>query len=95
MAINAALQKPGHVLDMGAWHAGHSGPCGTTHCRAGWAIVLHPQGVQLEKRFGSAMAAAILYHHCSVLKERPDWDADETTSLRDIQRAAELQEQQA
>jgi len=43
-------------LDMSDWHSG----CGTTHCLAGWATTIHPQGVELEKMIGTGAAGKIL-----------------------------------
>jgi hypothetical protein len=55
-AILAALEAGG-TLDMRTWHT-----CGTTHCRAGWAIVLAGDaGVQLEARVGAGTAGALIY----------------------------------
>lgn len=52
-------QKLSNVLtdsfDMDSWH------CGTSHCRAGWAIHLHENGRALEKVFDSGVAGAIIY----------------------------------
>jgi hypothetical protein len=47
-------------LDMSSYHK--NGYCGTTHCRAGWEIVLHPQGQILEKYLGSWMAATVIHY---------------------------------
>lgn len=41
---------------MKAWHS----TCGTKHCLAGWVIKLHPQGKDLEKRYNTAWAAAMI-----------------------------------
>ena len=42
---------------MGAWHT-----CGTTHCRAGWAIHLAGEdGYALERFYGEALAAQLIY----------------------------------
>lgn len=55
-SIYAAASQP-KALDMGDFHR-----CETTHCRAGWAIHLAGEaGYDLEKRFGSILAAMIIY----------------------------------
>lgn len=44
-------------LYMETWHT-----CATTHCLAGWAVVLGgPAALALEQRFGSATAGALVY----------------------------------
>lgn len=53
-------------LDMAHWHGFRSerttwDSCGTTHCRAGAAVAIHPLGKQLEAIFGSALAGAVIY----------------------------------
>ncbi len=54
--ILAAIENGGH-LKMNNWHT-----CATTHCRAGWAVtVAGKAGLNLEKRLGTAGAAAALY----------------------------------
>ena len=39
------LSRPGS-LKMSTWH------CGTSHCLAGWACVINPDAMQLEKELG-------------------------------------------
>jgi hypothetical protein len=42
---------------MGAWHT-----CKNTHCRGGWIVTLAgKEGKELEKFFGTAMAAMKIY----------------------------------
>jgi hypothetical protein len=49
---------------MESWHA-----CETTHCRAGWVIFLTgKEGEALEERFGSALAASMIYRESSEIK---------------------------
>lgn len=53
--LSKVVKDPG-VLDMALWH------CGTTHCRAGWAVTLAGKaGKCLEKLVGTADAAALIY----------------------------------
>ena len=55
-AILAAIGDEPARLDMSAWHK-----CGTTHCRAGWAITLAgEQGAALEANVGPAAAGALI-----------------------------------
>jgi len=53
--ILAAIER-GSTLEMDAYHT-----CKTTHCRGGFAIMLHPQGRALEEVFGSRLVAAAIY----------------------------------
>ena len=54
--ILAAVEAPG-ALNMDDWHT-----CGTTHCRAGWAIHLAGEdGYALERFYGAALAAQLIY----------------------------------
>jgi uncharacterized protein YjbI with pentapeptide repeats len=76
----------GENLDMGSWH----NSCGTAHCRAGWAVTLHPQGKKLEVEFGTNAAAALIYNACSNSERTPNWFAGNAEALADIRRLAEL-----
>jgi hypothetical protein len=75
-AVYEACSAPG-ALDMKAWHT-----CETTHCRAGWAVILHPQGRELEDRFGTNAAAALIYNACAGFV--PDFYASNEDAIRDI-----------
>ena len=45
------------ALNMSDWHT-----CGTTHCRAGWAVHLAGEaGYALERFHGTALAAQLIY----------------------------------
>jgi uncharacterized protein YjbI with pentapeptide repeats len=60
-AILAEIERGG-VLDMGAWHGPHDHWCGTTHCRAGWAIhIAGEKGKALEDRVGAQLAGTLIY----------------------------------
>jgi len=50
------IEKEGNSLNMSLWHS-----CETTHCRAGWEVVITEQGKELEKYFGTWMAATIIH----------------------------------
>ncbi len=51
----AVLKEPGN-LNMNFWHDKSKG-CGTSHCIAGWAVHLKPDGYALEKKLGSTLCA--------------------------------------
>jgi hypothetical protein len=49
---------------MSTWHT-----CETSHCRAGWVTFLAgKEGDDLEKRFGPALAASLIYEENSSIK---------------------------
>jgi hypothetical protein len=57
-AILTKVTTGGGKLDMTEWHTSKN-----RHCRGGWAIVLAGStGVELESRFGSPVAAALIYY---------------------------------
>ena len=69
-------------LDMSTWH------CGTTHCRAGWAVVFGGEaGAKLEKELGSEMAGRLIYE-ASTGRPAPDFFAGQDSALEDIRRCA-------
>ena len=88
--ILEAVSKPG-ALDMGNWHK--DGYCGTTHCRAGWVVVLAGEGGKvLEGVYGTPAAAALIYQASDPSLERvPDFYAGNADALADMKRLAELE----
>ena len=72
-------------LDMATYHG--RGSCGTTHCRAGSAIVLHPLGAELEQVFGPWLAGAVIYLRST--GSVPDFFAADAAALADLRRAAD------
>ena len=84
-AVYAAASKDG-ALDMGKWHT-----CETTHCRAGWVIVLAGEaGKALEKKLGTPAAAALIYYASDPKLERvPDFYDSDKDALADMKRLAE------
>ena len=71
-------------LDMGRWH------CGSTHCRAGWAVVLAgEEGLALEVSLGTETAARLIYE-ASTGRIAPDFFATQEDAIADIRRCAEL-----
>jgi hypothetical protein len=82
--VLAAIEQNGNKLNMGAYHR-----CETTHCRAGWAITLHPLGAELEAALGPWLAGAVIY--LSSTGRVPDFFADNHEALVDIHECARLQ----
>ncbi len=81
--ILAAIQSGG-ALDMGDWHT-----CATTHCRAGWAVVLAgAKGVELENQLGSNAAGALIYAASRPGKAVPDFFATAENAMKSIQEDA-------
>jgi len=87
--IDAAVLKAiaaGGNLNMSEWHT-----CDTTHCRAGWAVVLAGDaGRKLEEELGTNAAAALIYTK-SGSHPVPNWYADDRTALEDMKSRAEQQ----
>jgi hypothetical protein len=83
-AILAAIDVRGNELRMSFWHT-----CGTTHCRAGWAIHLAGDaGYRLEKVVGSAAAGALIYAASRPDKPVPDFIASDAVALADLRACA-------
>ncbi len=66
------LNNP-ELLNVNHWHAGD------THCLGGWAITLHEQAQEIEKQFGSEIAASLLLPHYTRL-----FFADRETVLAEL-----------
>jgi len=74
----------GAALEMGAWHT-----CATTHCRAGWAVVLAGEaGEKLEEALGTNAAGALIYHAAYPDLPVPDFYASNETAFADIEERA-------
>ena len=83
-AILAAIGDDADGLDMVDWHS----DCGTTHCRAGWAITLAgPEGAALEAALGPDAAGALI-HAASGSHPVPDWSAGNDEALDDMRARA-------
>jgi hypothetical protein len=81
-AILAAITDGGG-LDMKKWH------CGTTHCRAGWAIHLAGEaGYELKRLIGPLEAGAAIYRRSRPGKRIPNFFAPRQAALEDIRRCA-------
>ena len=81
--ILAAIEDGGK-LDMSTWHQ-----CKTTHCRAGWAITLAGgAGRELEIKYGSAGAGALIYAASYPNERIPNFYASDEDALADIKARA-------
>lgn len=83
-------------LDMSSWHSQiHS--CNTTHCRAGWYVVIaRMRHTEIEGILGtSVLAAAIALKSCSYLSRVPDFHCDNTTAMNDMELCARVEEEQS
>lgn len=90
--------EAGGTLDMSDWH-GDMYPkltgderlraeiCGTTHCRAGWAIHLAGEaGIALESAVGAESAGACIY--LASTGSIPDFFATNDEAMEDMRRCA-------
>lgn len=85
--ILEVVSKPG-ALNMGSWHT-----CETTHCRAGWVVVLAgEEGKKLEEETSTLFAAMQIYKASSPIKVPPTrfFDSNEI-AMEDMKRCAELE----
>ena len=85
--VYEAASQP-QALNMCAWHT-----CDTTHCRAGWVVTLAgDEGAELERRFGTSVAAALIYMASDpALEYVPDWLVSDDVALADMKRMSELE----
>ena len=83
--IQKATKHKG-ALKMGDWH------CGTSHCRAGWAVHLAGDaGYELEKKTSTATAAYLIYRKSSDLPFALNFYASNEDALAEINRMAEIE----
>ena len=76
-------------FDMRSWHGDEGEACGTTHCRAGWAITLAgKEGKDLEKKLGPAWAGTLIYLKSRPGKPIPNFCASNEEALADIRKCA-------
>jgi hypothetical protein len=87
-----AAVEAGGVLDMSSWHGAENHWCGTTHCRAGWAIHLGGEkGKALQDKVGEFMAGTLIYQASRPGKPAP-WFYDSTKgALADLRKCAKEQ----
>lgn len=74
-------------FSMDHWHRNMR--CGTTHCRAGWAITLTGEaGKCLEAAYGPAMAGALIYGASRPGQPTPNFFATNVDAIADMRRSA-------
>ena len=80
-----AASQP-EALEMKTWHT-----CGTTHCRAGWVVVLAGEaGAVLEKKTSTEFAAMQIYKASSAIRVfTPRFYETNEKALADMKRCAE------
>jgi hypothetical protein len=76
----------GGRLDMRNWHGDDDNPCGTTHCRAGWAVHLHPERDALKATCNTPLLAMLIY--VTSTNTLPDFHGCNDTVMADIARCA-------
>jgi hypothetical protein len=77
-------------LDMARWHGENDHWCGTTHCRAGWAIhEAGEKGKALQDKYGPERAGAMIYRAST--GRVPHFFASDERALADIREQAALQ----
>ena len=72
--IAEQIDAHGGSLDMRKWHT-----CDTTHCLAGWAVTLHPEGKKLESEIGTSAAAALIFN--AACGEVPDFHSSDSDAM--------------
>ena len=100
-AILAAIEKNKAAgtngLEMRSWHgdeekANEAEWCGTTHCRAGYAICMAGKaGFDLEKKYGPSTAGMLLYMKSTPDAPIPNFYTDNETAMADIKARAAKQ----
>jgi len=89
--VLAAVTTEGGRLDMTDWHSSERTVpiCGSTHCRAGWAIHLAGEaGYALEDKVGPHAAGALIYLR-STGRPVPNFFTSREDALADIRRCTE------
>lgn len=84
------LEAASHTgaLNMGKWHS-----CETTHCRAGWVVVLAGEMARrMEEICGTRIVARVIYARSSEIRV-PDWTFFETekVALKHMVKCAEME----
>lgn len=76
--------EAGGKLDMSSWHS-----CATTHCRAGWAVVLAGEaGRKLEEATSTYLAGYLIYKASRPDVPPPDFFATNEEAMKDLKRCA-------
>ena len=85
--IAEAVGENGEHLYMDEWHL--NTPCGTSHCRAGWAITLAgDKGSILERLYGPEVAGTLIYAASRPDKKHPDFFINNKAALASIKEDA-------
>ena len=86
-----ACSKDGNKLDMGYWHGGPGGGCGTSHCRAGWLVhMIGEEGYRYEEKLSVWTAAALIYAKSDPeLEKVPDFYASTPHAKTEMRKRAE------
>ena len=86
-AVYAAASQP-NALNMRDWHT-----CETTHCRAGWVVMLAgKEGKALEEKIGTPAAASLIYLASDPdLGEFPSFYCGDAEALADMKARAEAE----
>ena len=91
-AILAEIEKGGK-LDMGSWHGPQDHWCGTTHCRAGWAVhIAGEKGKALQDRVGPQLAGTLIYQASRPGKPVPWFFMSTEDAIADIRACAAEQQ---
>jgi hypothetical protein len=88
--ILAYVENGTGVLDMSRWHGADGHWCGTTHCRAGWAV--HEAGAPgkvLQDKYGPHRAGMMIYRAST--GRAPHFFATNERALEDIRAQVVLQ----
>jgi hypothetical protein len=94
--LDAIKTKKAKGLDMGSWHGtdkvDETNWCGTTHCRAGYAICLAGKpGFDLERKYGPETAGSMIYAASRPNEPLPDFHATTADAMADIRECAARQ----
>ena len=86
-AVYAAASQP-NALNMRDWHT-----CETTHCRAGWVVMLAgEEGKALENKIGTPAAASLIYLASDPdLGKFPSFYCGDAEALADMKERAEAE----
>ena len=90
--LTAIRAGQGH-LDMSTWHGEkvtEDNWCGTSHCRAGYAVCLAGKaGFELERKYGTETAGKIIYAVSRPDKPLPDFFGSDSATMADLEANAE------